>query len=130
VIRIGWLLLALGSGLLTVLTGIAVITDVINLRLDASNRRRLRPFQDADSLTRREREIVKLAVSGTSTRAIADRWGIAGGTLEAHLRHIYQKVGVRPRQRWGRRSLFLALGLWIALIATAVIFYISVRAAH
>ena len=49
------------------------------------------------SLTRREREVASLAASGLSNQAIADRLVVSVRTVEHHLEHAYQKLGVNRR---------------------------------
>ncbi|WP_018348743.1 LuxR C-terminal-related transcriptional regulator [Longispora albida] len=48
-------------------------------------------------LTRREREVLALAVAGDSARDIAARLFIGERTVETHLANIYRKAGVRSR---------------------------------
>jgi DNA-binding CsgD family transcriptional regulator len=48
-------------------------------------------------LTRREREVASLAASGLANRAIADRLVVSVRTVEHHLEHAYQKLGVSQR---------------------------------
>lgn len=45
-------------------------------------------------LTAREIEVVRLSLSGFSTRAIAERLDISFETVRAHKKHIYAKLGV------------------------------------
>jgi len=45
-------------------------------------------------LTAREIEVVRLSLSGFSTRAIAERLEISFETVRAHKKHIYAKLGV------------------------------------
>ncbi|WP_186041767.1 helix-turn-helix transcriptional regulator [Burkholderia gladioli] len=45
-------------------------------------------------LTAREVEVVRLGLSGFSTRAIAERLAISFETVRAHKKHIYAKLGV------------------------------------
>ena len=46
------------------------------------------------ALTAREIEVVRLSLSGFSTRAIAERLDISFETVRAHKKHIYAKLGV------------------------------------
>jgi DNA-binding CsgD family transcriptional regulator len=46
------------------------------------------------ALTAREGEVVRLSLSGFSTRAIAERLEISFETVRAHKKHIYAKLGV------------------------------------
>jgi DNA-binding CsgD family transcriptional regulator len=53
-------------------------------------------------LTTREREILALVAAGDSTRAIAERLGIAPGTVKVHLTSIYRKIRVQNRVQAAR----------------------------
>jgi LuxR family maltose regulon positive regulatory protein len=65
--------------------------------------RRLRlavPFADrnrADSLTAREREIHELLAQGLTNKQIARTLFISDVTVKVHVRHIFEKLGVRTR---------------------------------
>ncbi len=48
-------------------------------------------------LTSREREVMELAERGMRNREIADQLGIQTGTVKIHMKHIFEKVGVRGR---------------------------------
>ncbi|MCU1496628.1 MAG: helix-turn-helix transcriptional regulator, partial [Acidimicrobiales bacterium] len=48
-------------------------------------------------LTRREREVVALAVQGLTNRAIADRLYVSLRTAEGHLHRAFGKLGVSDR---------------------------------
>ena len=47
------------------------------------------------ALSRREKQILKLIIAEMTTQEIADKLGIAFGTVETHRRNIMQKLGVR-----------------------------------
>ncbi|MCZ4609916.1 LuxR C-terminal-related transcriptional regulator [Streptomyces sp. Lzd4kr] len=49
------------------------------------------------SLTKREEEIALLAASGLSSRAIAETLTVSVRTVDNHLQHAYQKLGVTSR---------------------------------
>jgi DNA-binding NarL/FixJ family response regulator len=49
------------------------------------------------SLTERQREIVRLACEGFSNRGIAEKLGLAEGTVKCHLHAIFEKLDVRSR---------------------------------
>jgi len=51
------------------------------------------------SLTERESEIKALAVAGLTNEQIADRLAISRRTVEAHMRTVLRKVGVRRRSQ-------------------------------
>ncbi|MEK6348486.1 MAG: helix-turn-helix transcriptional regulator [Burkholderia sp.] len=48
-------------------------------------------------LTAREVEVVRLSLSGFSTRAISERLAISFETVRAHKKHIYAKLGVNSQ---------------------------------
>ena len=63
----------------------------LGLRIRPSNR------DGADLLTPRERDVLRELEQGSSNRDIAGRLFISEATVKAHLRHIYEKLGVRTR---------------------------------
>lgn len=63
----------------------------------------------AYSLTEREREVVELVVRGASTAHIAAALCIAEYTVQDHLSHIFDKVGVRGRRALVKRLYFDSL---------------------
>ena len=48
-------------------------------------------------LTTRELEIIQLVLAGYTNKAIAAEFYISEKTVEFHLDHIYDKIGVRTR---------------------------------
>ncbi len=48
-------------------------------------------------LSARELEVVRLVTQGLSNKAIADAIGISRRTVETHVRHIFDKLGVNSR---------------------------------
>lgn len=52
----------------------------------------------AYGLTSREQEVARLVLRGESTDTIARELVIASGTVQAHLRNIFEKTGVRSRR--------------------------------
>jgi DNA-binding NarL/FixJ family response regulator len=64
-------------------------------------------------LTAREQQVVELVRQGFKTKKIAEDLGIGPGTVKIHLKHIFQKTGVRGR--YG-----LALNGWREPRATAI----------
>lgn len=56
-----------------------------------------------NTLTNREKEIAKHIKSGLSYKEIADALYISSRTVNQHLKHIYQKVGVNSRSQLAAR---------------------------
>ena len=56
------------------------------------------------SLTGREREIADLVAAGRTNREVAEQLVLSPKTIEAHLRNIYAKLGVRSRVELARRG--------------------------
>ena len=50
-----------------------------------------------DGLTAREVEVLKLVAAGLMNRQISERLGVSTRTVDAHLRSIYAKLGVKSR---------------------------------
>ena len=51
----------------------------------------------ATALSPRELEIVRLLISGASAKVIGLTLQIATGTVQNHIKHIYQKLGISSR---------------------------------
>lgn len=49
------------------------------------------------SLTQREQQVLELVGQGMKNREIASELGIRPGTVKVHLKHIFEKTGVRSR---------------------------------
>jgi two-component system nitrate/nitrite response regulator NarL len=57
-----------------------------------------RPFRGARSnLTPREQQVVELVEQGMKNKEIATTMGIRPGTVKIHLKHIFEKTGIRGR---------------------------------
>ncbi|HKG64792.1 MAG TPA: AAA family ATPase [Solirubrobacteraceae bacterium] len=65
-----------------------------------------RPARDEATgpLTAREREIAELVAAGRTNREVAEQLVLSTRTIEAHLRNIYAKLGVRSRVELARRA--------------------------
>jgi DNA-binding NarL/FixJ family response regulator len=48
-------------------------------------------------LTAREQQVMQLVEQGFKNREIANELGIRPGTVKIHLKHIFEKTGVRGR---------------------------------
>ncbi len=71
----------------------------VSVVIEAAQPSHLAPLlMRAHGLTPREQEVVGLVLRGRSTEAVARELGIAGGTVQAHLRSIFDKTGVRSRR--------------------------------
>jgi DNA-binding CsgD family transcriptional regulator len=57
----------------------------------------LRLLEQPPELTRREHEIAGLAAMGLSNRAIAERLVVSVRTVDNHLQHVFDKLGIRSR---------------------------------
>jgi DNA-binding CsgD family transcriptional regulator len=69
----------------------------------------VRPTRDAPAgplapLTAREREIAELVGAGRTNREVAEQLVLSTRTIEAHLRNIYAKLGVRSRVELAREA--------------------------
>jgi len=58
---------------------------------------RRRATSTADGLTPQERNVARLVANGLTNREIAGRLFVTTNTVETHLRHIFQKLGVTSR---------------------------------
>ena len=68
---------------------------------------RSRPAADGEplgALTDREREIAALVVAGRTNREVAEQLFLSPKTIEAHLRNVYAKLGVRSRVELARTT--------------------------
>ncbi|MER6127348.1 helix-turn-helix transcriptional regulator [Streptomyces sp. NPDC001795] len=71
----------------------------VRLRLaEAGGRPRQLTDRPGDALTERERRVAALAMAGRSNREIAEALYITRRTVELHLTHTYQKLGVSRRE--------------------------------
>jgi DNA-binding NarL/FixJ family response regulator len=56
-------------------------------------------------LSEREREVLTLMAEGLTNHAIGERLFLSGKTVEAHIRHIFEKLGLEPSPEDHRRVL-------------------------
>src|SRR5712691_3576260 len=57
---------------------------------------RRRPNDSLAALTKREREVLELVAEGRSNRGIASALFVTEGTVEAHIKQIFQKLRLDP----------------------------------
>jgi DNA-binding CsgD family transcriptional regulator len=91
----------------TAVTEAVAICDHIGAQLFADLARaelkRISDRRDPDELTASEDRIARLAASGLTNREIARTAFMSQKTVEAHLSHIYRKLGIRSRAQLGIR---------------------------
>ena len=83
------------------------LEEALAVAIGSAVPRRQRPADRSAELSARELEVVQLVVEGLSDRQIAVRLGISPRTVDNHLRHIFEKVGVSSRTAlatWALRS--------------------------
>jgi DNA-binding CsgD family transcriptional regulator len=78
-------------------------------RLGSAGRRAAAAALGPGSLTRREREVARLAARGMSAKEIAQTLFVGERTVETHLGSLYAKLGVESKLQLVRRSSELGL---------------------
>jgi DNA-binding NarL/FixJ family response regulator len=78
------------------LTDLMAIVDATGLE-QSPVPRRTHPFEDADTLTKREREVLEFVAEGKTNLEIATRLFLTPGTVKVHVRSILRKLGLRSR---------------------------------
>ncbi len=68
-----------------------------NVDLETRGTRRRRPAIGWTSLTESERALAVLISEGMTNRQAAERLYISRHTVDAHLRHIFAKLGINSR---------------------------------
>ena len=79
--------------------GEAVLSPVITQKVLARAARGSRPVEEpsANTLSEREREVLTLAARGAGNKSIALELHVSVRTIHAHMRHIFNKMGVASR---------------------------------
>ena len=77
----------------------AISSDVAGKILDDFSRRArgMRAERDAEELTERELEVLRLVVEGHTNRRIGAKLGLSENTVKYHLRHILEKFHLQNR---------------------------------
>jgi DNA-binding NarL/FixJ family response regulator len=77
----------------------AITSDVAGRILDDFSRRArgVRGERDAEELTERELEVLRLVVEGRTNRKIGVKLGLSENTVKYHLRHILEKLHLQNR---------------------------------
>ena len=78
-------------------------------RLGSAGRRAAAAALGPGSLTRREREVARLAATGMSAKEIAQSLFVGKRTVESHLASVYAKLGVDSKLQLVRRAAELGL---------------------
>jgi DNA-binding NarL/FixJ family response regulator len=92
---------ALVAAVRTVVAGGTVVDpDVVGLLLGAKSRPQL-----VDALTVREHEVIRLMAEGRSNLGIAQTLHLSTKTVETHVEHILDKLGIAPSPGEHRRVL-------------------------
>jgi DNA-binding NarL/FixJ family response regulator len=76
---------------------------VIDAQLVDELLRRSRENNPLDQLTDRERSVLRLMAEGLTDRGIAERLWLSPKTVETHVRHILQKLGLPEHHTRNRR---------------------------
>jgi DNA-binding NarL/FixJ family response regulator len=106
--RVGYLLKERVSdvGVLTdAIRRIAEGECVIDPTIVARLLHRERPQSPLDELSDREREVLALMAEGHSNGGIGQKLFLSPKTIEAHIRHIFQKLGLQETSEYHRRVL-------------------------
>jgi DNA-binding CsgD family transcriptional regulator len=78
-------------------------------RLGSAGRRAAAAALGPGSLTRREREVARLAARGMSAKEISQALFIGERTVETHLGNVYAKLGVKSKLQLVRQAAELGL---------------------
>lgn len=71
--------------------------DVIGVLVISRENKNLKLFKNRYRITDRQFEIIDMSISGLSNREIAEKLGLAERTVEAHLFHVYDKLGINNK---------------------------------
>ena len=77
--------------------------------LGRPGRRAATLLAQAQSLSRRERDVAALAAQGLTAREIGEKLFISFRTVQTHLEHVYLKLGLESKRELVRRGRELGL---------------------
>lgn len=92
--------------------GCSIHASAASLRLEGYTNGGLKEF----SLTEREKQVLRLLMTGMQNKVIANKMAISENTVRIHIHHILRKLGVRNRTEAtnaGIRSGFISLMLFL-----------------
>ena len=87
----------IGRALRAAAAGQAVLDPEVQQRLASAAARAPEPSSDADELTPREAEVLRLIAAGQSNREIAKALFVSEATVKTHVNRIFAKTGSRDR---------------------------------
>jgi DNA-binding NarL/FixJ family response regulator len=93
-----------------IMHGSSPMSGQIARKLIESFHRAAPPQNETLSLSAREREVLELLAQGYAYKEIADRLSLSTHTVNAHLRHIYEKLHVRSRGEAAAKYAAVAAG--------------------
>ena len=85
-------------------SGVALSTDEAIAYARRGRGERKRPPNGWDSLTRTERDVVRLVSEGLGNKDIGDRLFISPRTVQTHLTHVYAKLGLTSRMQLAQEA--------------------------
>ena len=66
-------------------------------------------LREIDPLSPRERDVLKEIASGATIAETAQRLGLKPNTAQTHLKHVYQKLGIKSRSEAALAAVRLGL---------------------
>ncbi len=93
-----------GSGFVVKTAPVAELVEAIRDAAAGGSTFGYRPDPAAVTLTRRERDVVRLVADGRSNDEIGTSLGIATKTVEGHLRRLFERLGVQSRTELATRA--------------------------